>query len=78
MLPGSPGTDVIAHLRDEDRAEESAIVVYTGLDLDREELAELRGFADVVTKSRVSSEEFEEMLLAVLDRLRSPSSEPVD
>ena len=70
-LPGSDGRAVIERMRSEHRLDETAILVYTARDLTRAELAELEAAAEVVTKSKVTSAEFEQLMVETLERARA-------
>jgi PAS domain S-box-containing protein len=70
-LPDEDGQALIDWLREQGRLEENEILIYTARDLSVAERAELRAVADVVTKSRVSPDEFEHRALDALDRARA-------
>jgi hypothetical protein len=64
-------------MRSEHRLDETAILVYTARDLTRAELAELETVAEVVTKSKVTSAEFEQLMVETLERARAgPQTAP--
>ncbi len=70
-LPGCDGFAVVDSLRSDDRLHAVPLVVYTAKDLDegdRERLT-LDGSTEFLTKGRVSPEEFEERVLALLTRI---------
>jgi PAS domain S-box-containing protein len=70
-LPDQDGKTLIDWLREQGRLDESEILIYTARDLSAAEQAELGAVADVVTKSRVSPDEFERRALDALDRSRA-------
>ena len=70
-LPGSDGRAVIERMRSEQRLDETTILVYTARDLTRAEVDELEAVAEVVTKSRVTSAEFEQRMIDALERGRA-------
>ena len=70
-LPGSDGRAVIERLRSEHRLGEMTIMVYTARDLTRAEIEELEEVAEVTTKSKVTSAEFERRMMDALERGRA-------
>jgi PAS domain S-box-containing protein len=69
-LPAGDGFSVVEELRKDDRLCKVPLVVYTARDLTEAERVRLQlGPTDILTKSRVPPEEFEQHVMALLDRI---------
>ena len=67
MLPGLDGFAVVDALRENDRLRDVPMLVYTARDLEQADRARLTlGVTDFITKGRVSPDEFEERVAALL------------
>ncbi len=72
VLPGGDGGEVVERLREQEESSPIPILVYTALDLDETARARLDvGSTQFLTKSRVSPDELERRLIAIVDRLTS-------